>query len=124
MDSLKPFRLIFFMSEIRRKVMPERESQHSESLAEVREWLVRIDANQTHQTQLLETLNARVEKALDKADVAEDKAYEALRIAKRADQRIDDKEQEQKVRNRFLVGTAISVLGILLPVLLKFYGIT
>ncbi len=104
--------------------MPERESQHSESLAEVREWLVRIDANQTHQTQLLETLNARVEKALDKADVAEDKAYEALRIAKRADQRIDDKEQEQKVRNRFLVGTAISVLGILLPVLLKFYGIT
>lgn len=100
------------------------DARSDRSYAEVREWLVRIDANQAHQTKLLETLNARVEKALDKADVAEDKAYEALRIAKRADKRIDDKEQEEKVRNRFIVGTAVSILGILLPVLLKFYGIT
>ncbi|WP_077603605.1 hypothetical protein [Oceanobacillus sojae] len=93
------------------------------SYAEVREWLVRIDANQTHQTQLLESLNKRAEKALDKADIAEDKAYEALRIAKRADQRIDEREREEKVRTRWLLGLVVTVMVATLPIIAKFYGV-
>lgn len=97
--------------------------QDERNYAEVREWLVRIDANQAHQTKLLETLNSRVEKALDKADVAEDTAHEALRIATRTDERLDQREQDDKVRSRWFIGTVVSLLGIFLPVLLRFYGI-
>lgn len=95
----------------------------SESLAEVREWLVRIDANQTHQTHLLESLTTRAEKALDKADVAEDKADKALAVAKRVDKRVDDREQEERIRTRWLIGLVASVLIATLPMIARFYGV-
>ncbi|GGP13590.1 hypothetical protein [Oceanobacillus neutriphilus] len=101
--------------------MPEQKDERN--YAEVREWLVRIDANQTHQTQLLESLNARAEKALDKADIAEDKADEALAVARRVDRRVDDREQEDKVRIRWLLGLVVSIFIATLPIIAKFYGV-
>lgn len=97
--------------------------QDEKNYAEVREWLVRIDANQTHQTQLLESLNARAEKALDKADIAEDKADEALAIAHRVDKRVNDREQEEKVRIRWILGLVASIFIATLPIIARFYGV-
>lgn len=51
--------------------------QNNTTISDVREWLVRIDTNQAHQTKLLETLNKHSENAYIKADNAEELAQHA-----------------------------------------------
>ncbi len=98
--------------------------EYARTIADIREWLVKIDTNQQHQTKLLETLTQQSENAFQKADLAEDKADEALKLAQRTEQRLDDKEKDEKVNRRWLVGTIITIVLFLLPIIGSYYGIS
>lgn len=90
-------------------------------IAEIREWLVRIDTNQQHQTKLLESLTTQADNAFEKADTAEEKANEALRLSRKTEQELNEYRKEQVVGRRWAIGIIISVILTLLPILVNFY---
>lgn len=101
--------------------MPDEQSDTQPAIAEIREWLVRIETNQQHQTKLMETLNTQASNAFEKADHAEDKADDALTIAKDNRKDFDDYRKEQVIAKRWMIGTVIAVLAILAPIVKGFY---
>lgn len=105
------------------------EQKFNATISEIREWLVRIDTNQQHQTQLLESLTRQAENAFTKADNAEDKAESAMARANEAYERTEENKkaferykQDEKVSRRWLVGlvagTLVTFLSTILTVLL------
>lgn len=97
------------------------EEKVTQTIAEIREWLVRIDTNQSHQTKLLETLNAHASSAFEKADKAESVADEALQLAKKNEQEFKSYVKDEKTGRRWLMGVLVSVGLALLPVFNHFY---
>ena len=55
-------------------------NEHGKAMAEVREWLTRIDQKQEHIVQLLEDSRAKAEEAYKKADQADETSKEALKL--------------------------------------------
>lgn len=88
-----------------------------QATAELREWMIRFDVNQDHQTRLLEQLVLDVKRAIDSADEADDKAEKALTLATQTKQEFDEYRKEESVKNRWLVGlivTSFITIGIAL----------
>lgn len=90
-------------------------------IADIREWLVRIDTNQQHQTKLLETINEQAANAFAKADNAEDKADKALSLAERNEERFDKHVDDEKVGRRWLIGLLVTIGLALIPIFNSFY---
>lgn len=101
--------------------MPYEDREIAKAISDIREWLVKIDTNQTHQTELLKTINQQATNAFNKADIAEDTAEEALSLAKQTKKELDSFKEDEKVKKRWLIGVLISIVGILTPILLRFY---
>lgn len=98
------------------------EKEYARTIADIREWLVRIDANQTHQTKLLEAINTQATNAFTKADTAEDKADKALMLAQKNEQRLDDRDKDERVHRRWVIGTIVTIVLFLLPIVSAYYG--
>lgn len=105
------------------------EADYGKMISEIREWLVRIDTNQQHQTKLLEGLTEQSSNAFSKADNAEDLANAAIKKAEEVGAELDDykKEQaeqrkEQAVGRRWAIGTVITAVVFLLPMIISFYA--
>lgn len=75
-----------------------------QAVSELREWMVRFDVNQEHQTNLLEQLVIKVDKAIESADQADDKAEKALTLATQTKKELDEYKTEQKTQKRWLIG--------------------
>ena len=102
--------------------MDERGSgNYTQTIGEIREWLVKIDTNQLHQTQLLETIKQQSENAFTKADYAEDTANEALTLATKTDAKLDKYVDDERTGRRWLIGVAITAIVALLPIYNSFY---
>lgn len=97
------------------------ERDYAQTIAEIREWLVEINANQRHQTEILTELKATSRNAFDKADKAEDTADQALAMAEEAKADLRSYKDEVKVERRWLAGLFVSMLVALLPIFAKFY---
>jgi hypothetical protein len=97
------------------------ERDYTKTIGEIREWLVKIDTNQKHQTRLLETINTQASNAFAKADSAEDRAEEALTLAQQTDRRLDDYIENERTGRRWLVGVLVTIALALLPILNSFY---
>lgn len=97
------------------------EKEYVQTIADIREWLVRIDTNQTHQTKLLETINDQASNAFTKADSAEDKAEQALKVSAQNKHDFEKYVDEEKKGRRWLIGIMITVAIALLPIFDKFY---
>lgn len=102
--------------------MADERGGNSVAISDIREWLVRIDTNQQHQTQLLEALNAEAKNTYEKADKAEDIAEEALALAKKNRNDFDGYRHDQVMTKRWMVGTVIAILAILAPIIKGFYS--
>ena len=109
--------------------MNEAEKEMKDSIAEVREWMVRNDENQKHIKELLEVNNAQTQKSLE---VAYDSKYESAenkRQQKNLKWQIDtnkkefnDYQRDQAQEKKWVIGLAVTVALALLPILLKFYS--
>ncbi|SET69359.1 hypothetical protein SAMN05216389_12118 [Oceanobacillus limi] len=97
------------------------EKEYAQTIAEIREWLVKIDTNQTHQTNLLETINTQATNAFAKADNAEDKADKALSLAQRNEENFDNYVENERTGRRWLIGILITIGLALLPIMNSFY---
>ncbi|QQK75108.1 hypothetical protein HUG15_05800 [Salicibibacter cibarius] len=104
------------------------DGENNKAMAEVREWLTRIDTKQEHIIQLLEDSRARADDAYEKADKAEDDAQEALRTVyahqkeyyKRLDR--DDANRKFTIKTAVgLIGTVVTILIFLTPILISYY---
>jgi hypothetical protein len=97
------------------------DEENRQMITEIREWLVRIDTNQQHQTKLLETLTTQADNAFEKADHAESKAEEALKRSIRIESDFNEYEKEQVAGRRWTIGIAVSLFVALLPIFTNFY---
>lgn len=94
---------------------------YTQTIADIREWLVKIDTNQSHQTKLLETLTQQADNAFTKADTAEDTAEDALRLAETTKKELDDYKRDEASNRRWLIGLVVTVTLALLPIFNSFY---
>lgn len=109
---------------VRRHTVDEQDKQ----MAEIRESLVEISTDQKHILKMLEDSRARADDAYEKADSAEDKAQEALRTVyahqkeyyKRLDR--DDANRKFTIKTAVgLIGTVVTILIFLTPILISYY---
>lgn len=103
--------------------------KQDDAIGEVREWLVRIDTNQSHQTLLLEEIKAQSTNAFHKAGVAEDKADMAISKTELFHAELREYKQEQSNEKKWLIRTGVMLLGAgipvlisLIPIIIKYYG--
>src|SRR5690606_212133 len=94
---------------------------HGQMISEIREWLVRIDTHQQHQTKLLEDLTKQASNAFAKADNAEVVANKALDEARKTRKDFEEYKKDQVVGKRWAIGLAVSLFLTLLPILANFY---
>ncbi|WP_338465073.1 hypothetical protein [Shouchella rhizosphaerae] len=90
--------------------------------------LAEVTKEVQHQTKRIEEWHKETLEIAKRADAAEDKAELAL---SRADQALEEIEKERaatalarkerKIDRRWLIGTALTFLGILAPLLIRFY---
>ncbi|MFZ4454351.1 hypothetical protein [Salibacterium aidingense] len=99
----------------------------TQAISEIREWLVRIDTNQSNQTQLLTEIKDSANHARKKADDAEDKADRAnfrLDAVERRQDENDAKWREDRTEKRWQWGVIATVIvGVLaagVPIILAF----
>lgn len=98
------------------------EGDYGQMISEIREWLVRIDTNQQHQTKLLEGLTEQSSNAFSKADNAEFTAKTALEKAESVEREFDEYRREQVVGRRWVIGVSITIALALLPMIISFYS--
>ncbi|GIN10228.1 hypothetical protein J26TS2_00950 [Shouchella clausii] len=99
-----------------------------QKISEMQVQLAELSKGVEHQTKLIEEWRKENAKVAKQADAAEDKAALAL---SRADQALEEIEKERtatalarkerKKDRRWLIGTALTVLGLISPLLIRFY---
>lgn len=99
-----------------------------QAVAELREWMVRFDVNQEHQTNLLEKLVLKVDKAIESADKADEKAekadakaQQALALAEQTLKDLDKYKDDEKTHKRWLIGLLVPVIVTIGIALLNIY---
>ncbi|GAK09018.1 hypothetical protein JCM19038_2829 [Geomicrobium sp. JCM 19038] len=94
-------------------------------IAEVREWLTKIDTTQNHMLELLKKIESNADDAKDKADRAMERANDAFDLAERAETEFYKHKKQEYNNRRFIIGTVISVAALIIsvvPILITFYG--
>lgn len=99
-----------------------------QKISEIQIQLAEVMKESQHQTSLIVSMHEDNRKLAQQADAAEDKAELALA---RADQALKELEhereearkaqKERKVDRRWLLGTALTLLGLVTPILIRFY---
>ncbi|MEK5109893.1 hemolysin XhlA family protein [Cytobacillus sp. FSL K6-0129] len=80
----------------------------NEKIADIREWLVRIDTKMDN----LNDIKRLAERADEKADSAEDKADFAIKLA----EEVRDDIRDMKANTKWVWGTLLTVAGLLVTV--------
>ncbi|MED1527932.1 hypothetical protein NSS78_16005 [Bacillus sp. FSL W8-0920] len=93
----------------------------NEKIAKIQVDIATIIATQQHQTRIFEEFREMAAMALSRADTADDKASEALRIAKTARDDLREYRDQVKGDRRWLIGIAVPVMLALVPVLFRYY---
>lgn len=83
---------------------------------ELIERLAKIEANQGHQTELLEEVRNESKEIYGRLSDAESTAKYALDKAKKNEIDLKKYEKEQIIARRWLIGTIIGLLALLIPI--------
>lgn len=99
-------------------------------IVEIRERLVAIETNQTHQTKLLEKMSQQADNTFRKAEKAENEAKEAkvaageaLRVAEQTSLAFEAYKEDEKVTKRWLVGLLVTIGLALLPIFSRLFSL-
>lgn len=83
---------------------------------ELIERLAKIEANQGHQTHLLEEVRRESKEIYSRMSTVENTAEQALEKADKNERELQKYEKEQIVARRWLIGTVIGLLALILPI--------
>lgn len=88
---------------------------------ELIERLAKIEANQGHQTELLEEVRNESKEIYSRIYTVESTADRALDKASKNEEDLRKYEKDQIIARRWLIGTVIGILALLLPTMEKLF---